>query len=142
MKVRFLAVVVVAVFAIAIWAVAIYEPQVTNDPVRSPEFYALDLAFCEEQATPCTEVTSSSATRLFANVVATKDVGTLVVQLETDSPVLGTVKHDEFYVRRGDTYSGFVELSRDASCRTLPCTVSVTVYIQYQAVLTESVTFI
>lgn len=141
MKVRFLAVVVVAIVAVMIWAVAIYEPKVSNDPIRSADFYELDIAFCEEQATPCTEVSSTSSATLFANVVATKDVGTLVVQLETDSPVLGTVKHDEFYVRRGDTYSGFVELSRDASCRTLPCTVSVTVYIQYQLVLTESVTF-
>ena len=63
-----------------------------------------------------------------------------MVQIETDSPV--RVKGEEIYVRQGQTFSEWFEIDRDSSCRELPCTIALSVYVDYQLILTESITFI
>lgn len=111
---------------------------------REPEYYGLDLLFCEQEVAPtesCTEVVSGSGATIFANVLANK-AGGHVIQVEINGPVLGTVKKEELYVNRADTYSQWYELSRDVSCRELPCEITITVYVDYEPILTESISFV
>lgn len=112
---------------------------------RDPEYFGIDIVFCERKvessSESCAEIASAPSATIFANVLADK-AGGRVVLVETDGPVLGTVKRDPVYVRRGETLSQWIEISRDGSCRELPCAVSISVYVDDELILTESISFI
>lgn len=115
---------------------------------KSPPFdaahYAVEIVFCDQEAKSpgqvCAEPNPPAAT-MFANVLGGNVAGR-VVQIEMDGPIRGTVKGDEFYVRRGQTFSEWVEISRESSCREFPCKIAISVYVDYQLILTEWITFI
>lgn len=110
---------------------------------REPAYHGLDIVFCEQEVAPtesCNEVASGSAAIVFANVLASK-AGGRVIQVESNGPVLGTVKAEELYVPRAETYSQWYEINREVSCRELPCTIAINVYVDYELILTESITF-
>lgn len=115
-----------------------------KSPPLDAAHYVVDIVFCDEQAenpTQSCDLIETDAQTTFANVLG-GNVDGRVVQIEMDSPVRGTVKGDEFYVRQGETFSEWLEISRDSSCRELPCTIAINVYVDYQSILTESITFI
>lgn len=84
---------------------------------REPAYYGLDIVFCEQEIAPtesCNEIAPGSTATVFANVLASK-VGGRVIQVESNGPVLGTVKAEELYVPRAETHSQWYEINRDVS---------------------------
>jgi hypothetical protein len=126
--------------AVAVFASCTPEKRYED---RDGAYYGLDIVFCDHEVAPtesCNEVALGSDVTVFANVVASKASGR-VIQVESNGPLFGTVKEEPLYVPRGESFSQWLEINPEISCRELPCTIAIDVYVDDELILTESFTF-
>jgi hypothetical protein len=112
-----------------------------RDPAR---YYGTEIVFCPEKVEhpdeACDSRTSVSTPTIVASVLV-GSAGGRVVEIEMDGPGRGTFMLDPVSVEAGKSLSYWFTISRSSSCRELPCTIAVNVYVDGEFADTSSVTF-